>query len=280
MRERGASGGTEPFIDRTRPLVKICGLTRLEDVRVARALGVWALGFVFAPSPRRVTPETARELVEKAGLGRAKETGLAGSGGSGSPSDYRDDPRLPLSVGVFVDLEVEEIAQVVRQVGLDGVQLHGSGGATGDEVKAALANEGRPTLIIRAVPVDSQANDSSEFLEAVLRARGEADVVLLDTKVPGRPHGGSSKPRSLGALETARFGGTGEMFPWRLAREFGDNTPLLVAGGIDPSNARTALVESGAWGIDVSSGVESSPGVKDARLMEELVASMKEGSVA
>ena len=282
MREHYPSWGTQSFIDHARPLVKICGLTRLEDVLAARGLGVWALGFVFAASPRRVAPETARELLEKAGLGRANETGPAGSGGSGPPSDSRDDPQPPLSVGVFVDLGAEEIAQVVRQVGLDGVQLHGSDGATGDEMRAVLKNEERPALIIRAVPVDSQANDSSEFLEAALRARGEADVVLLDTRVRGRPRGRSSQSQShfRGASEAARFGGTGEVFPWRLARAVGDDTPLLVAGGIDPSNAREALAESGAWGVDVSSGVESSPGVKDARLMEELVASVKEESVA
>ena len=107
-------------------------------------------------------------------------------------------------------------------------------------------------------------------------------MVLLDTRVRGRPRGRSSQSQShfRGASEAARFGGTGEVFPWRFARAVGDDTPLLVAGGIDPSNAREALAESVAWGVDVSSGVESSPGVKDARLMEELVASVKEESVA
>jgi len=89
--------------------------------------------------------------------------------------------------------------------------------------------------------------------------------VLLDTHVDGR------------------FGGSGYAFPWELAgeaaRELGPGPAFLVAGGIGPGNARKALARSGAWGVDVSSGVESSPGVKDHGLMERLVAQVGAGRV-
>ena len=66
--------------------------------------------------------------------------------------------------------------------------------------------------------------------------------------------------------------GTGAAFPWELARESAQGAPLLIAGGIGPGNVRVALERSSARGVDLSSGVETSPGVKDALLMEKIFA--------
>lgn len=223
-------------------MVKICGLTRPEDVILAGELGAWALGFVFAPSPRRLTPAAARGLIGS----------LAGADGgqAGAP--------LPLTVGVFAGSTPEDIAQVAEEVGLDAVQLHGRGGPDSDAVRAALAARGYPALIIQAVPVGPHADAREALAGAVARARGQADVVLLDT---GTAEG---------------FGGTGTPFWWRLAAEVGEGLPLLVAGGITPGNVRGALDESGAWGVDVSSGVETSPGVKDPLLLRELFGQIRQ----
>jgi phosphoribosylanthranilate isomerase len=213
-------------------VIKICGLTRLEDVLLARDLGAWALGFVFAPSPRRLTPGAARRLLMDAELG----------------------PGLPLTIGVFGDAPADEIAWVVEEVGLDGVQLHGSSGPGGNAVRRELSSQEDPLLVIQAVPVDPAEVDAIALREAVALAHEEADVVLLDTKAAGR------------------FGGTGTVFPWRLAREATNGAPLLIAGGIGPDNVAGALRESDAWGVDVSSGIEMSPGIKDAGLMKRLFA--------
>ena len=97
-------------------------------------------------------------------------------------------------------------------------------------------------LIIQAVPVDSHEPDQRTLRERIERARADADLILLDTR------------------EAGRFGGTGTPFPWGLAAEAAAGSPLLVAGGIGPDNARAALERSAAWGVDVSSGVEVSPG--------------------
>lgn len=264
-------------MDRTRPVVKICGLTRAEDVLRARDLGVWALGFVFAPSPRRTSPETARKLVESVGLGWAKDKVNASTGGSKSPEVLHLREHRPLTVGVFTESTAQEIGAIVRRVGLDGVQLHGARGASAGEVRTALADRGAPVLIIQVVPVDSDTGDQSGLRTAVQKACREADVVLLDTRIPLQSQGEEAGRQPSPAREAVRFGGTGRAFPWHLASELGTATPLLVAGGIGPHNARAALTESGAWGVDVSSGVESAPGVKSARLMEELVASIREG---
>ena len=104
--EPNGSGGKHSVIDRARPVVKICGFTRHEDVLAACDLGVWALGFVFAPSPRRVTPREARELVEKAGLGEAGEARDTDAGGSDSGTEDREKASRPLTVGVFVGVLV------------------------------------------------------------------------------------------------------------------------------------------------------------------------------
>jgi phosphoribosylanthranilate isomerase len=270
------------------PVVKVCGLTRVDDVVLAAELGAWALGFVFAPSPRRLTPAGARGLIAEAAERLARETGPAGGPGRA---------RRPLTVGVFGDVSADEIAEVAGMVGLDAVQLHGADcrdGSAAAAVRAALlerqvgARQARPAapgfapgitprvasdsvcgarpLIIQAVAVPAEGDDAAALAEAVAAvlhtAGGErgADIVLLDSKVAGR------------------FGGTGTAFAWALVRAVADGCPVLVAGGLTPDNVATALDESGAWGVDVSSGVELSPGVKDPDKLVRLFANAPVGA--
>jgi phosphoribosylanthranilate isomerase len=237
------------------PVVKICGLTRLEDAQLAWDLGAWALGLVFAPSPRRLTPAAARRLLD--GLAGASGAGLAAKPGMGESGEtfgaHRDLRPDPLFVGVFGDASAEEIGEVAGLVGLDAVQLHGTGVPEAKGLRAALSSLGRAVIVIKAVPVDPGRMDVAHLREAVARARDKADLVLLDTRTD----------RS--------FGGTGATFPWTLAAEVADGFPFLVAGGIGPANVRTALDQSGAWGVDVSSGVERSPGIKDAERVRRLM---------
>jgi phosphoribosylanthranilate isomerase len=263
------------------PVVKICGLTRLEDVLAARDLGVWALGFVFAPSPRRLEPGAARGLLEAAGLGRAAPAAARGAAdGGASPRGGARGPGAaagaPLTVGVFTDADAGEVARVAGEVGLDAVQLHGLAGPSIADVAAALGGRERTVLIIRALPVEPGEGDPVGLSQAIARAHVDADIVLLDTKVSARAAGGPA-PAGGPARAAERFGGSGTAFRWRLAREAAPAVLLLVAGGIGPDNVLAALSESGAWGVDVSSGVESSPGSKSFELMERLVARVKEG---
>jgi phosphoribosylanthranilate isomerase len=216
------------------PLVKVCGLTRAEDVVLAAELGAWAVGFVFAPSPRRVTVEEVRPLVAA-----ARE--LAG--------------RSPLAVGVFGDTTLEAIVAVVEAAELDAVQLHGEEpGASA--VRAALGERARKVLILQAIPVPATGAVDADVRAAVATARGAADFLLFDTRSNGR------------------FGGTGTPFPWAVAPEVAGEGPFLVAGGIAPHNVKQALAETGAWGVDVSSGVERSPGIKDDKLLRALFAAV------
>ncbi len=137
---------------------------------------------------------------------------------------------------------------MAEAVGLDAVQLHGSA-ADAAAVRDALGDRGLPVLVIRAIPVPAGGVCVADLRKAVAASREGADLILFDTRVEGR------------------WGGTGMTFPWGPVREAAGHSPFLVAGGIGPHNVREALDVSGAWGVDVSSGVEQSPGIKDDALM-------------
>lgn len=191
--------------------VKICGITTVEDGRLAVAAGADAVGFVFWPkSPRAVLPSTARLIA--AAL-----------------------PPFVLRVGVFVDASPEEMRRVADEVGLDVVQLHG------DEPPEAVSLA--PRRAIKAVRVGPGFRP-----EDALRYAGRAGALLLDTRADG--------------LDTP--GGTGRTFDWSLVRPVREGTPFLVlAGGLTPDNVGEAIAAVRPDAVDVSSGVESSPGRKD-----------------
>jgi phosphoribosylanthranilate isomerase len=251
-----------------RPVVKICGLTRPEDVALAVRAGAWAVGFVFTESPRRVTRETAAALVatvrktvrETAEATTRASAGPATAGLGGAETEGRGRavevlPAGPIAVGVFGESSPDDIVRVVEATGIDAVQLHGSRPDPA-AVRAALGGRGRQVLIIKTMRVPVAGTSAEALEEAAVEARLGADLVLFDTVAAGRS------------------GGTGATFPWELAREAAGDGPYLVAGGLGPHNARRALEVSGAWGVDVSSGVEQSPGIKDGRLVEALFAAL------
>ena len=245
-----ATGGPRPLFPPGRgPAVKICGLTQEEDVALACELGAWAVGFVLAPSPRQVDPADITRLLE------------------------RVPARAALAVGVFVEESASEIADAAREAGLDAVQLHGGdrgpsvaevrralsalGGSTSDDKRPDGGRVGSwPPLVIAVVTVSPDEDDPAELREKV-DAVAAADMLLFDTHVNGSG------------------GGSGVSSSWSLVRQAAGDRPFLVAGGISPANARIALQQSGACGIDVASGVESSPGKKDERSLRALFAALR-----
>jgi len=213
----------------TKPLVKICGLTRPADAVAAVELGADLIGLNFhPPSPRCVTAERAAEIAA-AVRGRA------------------------LLVGVFVALPAARMAEIDRAVGLDLLQFHGDQGP--DE----LAPWGDRALAVTRVR--REAPPAAAEIEARMAACADAWGFLFDVHHPD-------------------WGGSGESFGWELLAGLRRRRPLLVAGGIRPDNARRALAASGADGIDVASGVESSPGIKDLTLLERLMEEVKHGQSA
>jgi phosphoribosylanthranilate isomerase len=142
-------------------------------------------------------------------------------------------------VALSVDADDETLAAIVAAAAPDMLQLHGR--ETPARVAAIKRAFGRPMM--KAIGV-SEAHD---FAHA--RAyEGVADWLLIDAKPP---------------KDATRPGGNGQPFDWRLARDFAPKLPWLLSGGLDATNVGEAIALSGATGVDVSSGVERTPGVKD-----------------
>ncbi len=151
----------------------------------------------------------------------------------------RDLPEWIEPVGVFVNHSEQQIRDICEQCGIRTVQLHG------DE-PADLIGQLQPLNVIRAVRLESEA----ESLESVAACHESAAVIralLVDAHVPGA------------------YGGTGHTAPWNLLGRgwSSDWPPLILAGGLTADNVAAAVQQVRPWGVDVASGVEKSPGVKD-----------------
>jgi phosphoribosylanthranilate isomerase len=214
--------------------VKICGNTSLEDAALAAELGADAVGFVFAESPRRVT---------------AAQVG-------------RIAPHLPETVervGVFHSRNEDEIARTASEAGLTSVQLHG-GLDEGLLERLAARFAGR-VQIIQTLHWAVAAEEPSAALLAGqierIAALGTSDRVLIDSKV------GSAG------------GGTGVTYDWSAAQGVFMPAPgglrLIVAGGLKPENVEQAITQLRPWGVDVSSGVEASPGRKSPEKLRQFI---------
>ncbi len=140
-------------------------------------------------------------------------------------------------VGVFVNSTAEEVEAIDREVGLDLLQFHG------DESAAFLAQWGG-----RALPA--------------VRWRGPADAELV-----------RERARAWGVLVERRhgdlYGGSGEAWDYAAVAAVARDVRVLLAGGLRPGTVRTAIAAASPWGVDVCSGVESTPGRKDRDLMRQ-----------
>ena len=150
----------------------------------------------------------------------------------------RRAPDRVTTVGVFVDPDDALIDRAV-EAGIGAIQLHG--GESADRVAAIAGRTGRETW--KAVPVRTRAD-----LDLAGSYRGAATRILYDAKVPE----GAAIP-----------GGLGLRFDWTLLDGFAHPLPWALSGGLDAANVSEAIGVTGARLVDVSSGVESAPGVKD-----------------
>ncbi|MFI5177401.1 MAG: phosphoribosylanthranilate isomerase [Vicinamibacterales bacterium] len=151
-------------------------------------------------------------------------------------------PPLVARVGVFVDAPVAEVITIARLVGLDAVQLHG------DELVDAYA--GVPARIIKAVVLD--ADDDLERA-----ARLPPHVTPL-----------------IDAADRAKRGGTGRIADWSSAAGLARRRPVMLAGGLSAENVAEAIRVVRPWAVDVSSGVESAPGIKSTERLEQFFAAI------
>ena len=204
--------------------VKICGIRRLEDALLALDEGAWALGFIFhRSSPRFIEPGEAAALLAE----------IRGRSASGFKA-----------VGVFVDWAADDLDGVVREVGLDAVQLHG------DESPDYAAG-------VKAGEVWKAFRVGSDFAFVRLAGYPPKTRILLDGWSP------------------TEAGGTGRAFDWSVARACQESRPVILAGGIDVGNVAAAISEVKPFAVDVSSGVESAPGVKDGELIRKFFSEVR-----
>jgi len=194
--------------------VKICGLTRPQDVAAAITAGADALGFVFVPgSPRCLDEAIAAALVQRV-------------------------PAFVCRVGLFLDQDAERVRHLLQKVPLSLLQFHG-----GEEAEFCR-QFGRP--YIKAVNLD--AGNGLNQAEA---AYPDAAALLVDSHAPGG------------------HGGTGRTLDWQQLKT--GSLPLVLAGGLNPSNVAVAVNSVHPWAVDVSSGVETAPGIKDANAIRRFI---------
>ena len=226
--------------------IKICGTTSAEDARLAIDAGADALGFVFAPSPRRISPQAAAEIT-------------------------RTLPAHIERFGIFVDAGFNEIVDAVHQAGLTGVQLHGPPAPAAiaelaARLRAHFADQGAGThvTLIHVAHFTPDLDAFAKQLEALAPSNAgpdAPDAILIDSRTAQAP------------------GGTGRRFDWAAARavleQAAPGMRLIVAGGLDADNVTEAIHTLRLWGVDVVSGVESEPGRKDAAKLRAFVAAAR-----
>jgi phosphoribosylanthranilate isomerase len=198
--------------------LKICGITRLVDAKLAIDAGATALGFVLWPkSPRFVSDRKVAEIVASL-------------------------PASVATVGVFVNQSVDGIAVTMQRTGLRMVQLHG------DEPSSYADALSWP--ILRSVTLDAA--------QLLLDAWPAETTFLVD------------------ADDLERRGGTGQAVDWARAATLARLRWTVLAGGLTPENVEAAIAAVQPYGVDVSSGVEAAPGLKDAKKIKRFLANAQQ----
>lgn len=199
--------------------IKICGITRAEDALRAVDLGVDAIGLVFyPPSPRHVELAQAQKIVNAL-------------------------PPFINVVGLFVNAKESIIRQVLAELPIDTLQMHG------DEAPETCLWQGKK--VIKAIRVKPQLD-----IEAEINRFKNVDAILLDAYQKGVP------------------GGTGEVFDWQKIPEK-CSQPIILAGGLAANNVVAAIQQVKPFAVDVSGGVEKSKGIKAKQKMEDFVRAVR-----
>ena len=206
----------------------------MQDALTAVDAGADAVGFVFyEKSPRNISVEAAREIVQKL-------------------------PQTVEKVGVFVDLESEQIREVVLRAGLSAVQLHGERSA--ESVGRDLASSPNSVGVSKVISVIHGEALKDELLFGVTISKIFA--ILLDSR------------------SNEAMGGTGTTFDWEatqgVVQHMSLTVPVIVAGGLTPMNVGGAIRMFQPFGVDVASGVEARPGKKDPKKVRAFVSAVRE----
>lgn len=225
----------------TRTRIKICGLTRAQDVRVCAQYGVDALGFVFyPPSKRFVSAQHAAELCANL-------------------------PAFISTVALFVNPEPQAVQDVIRTLRPSLLQFHG------DEDPDFCASFGVPYL--KAFRVGAPGLDTFTNVVNTCAAFSLAAGWLFDSYTPA--FGGSGQ-----GFDHALLSGVSSTHRLRSEGSVADESsrPMILSGGLNAQNVSVALQTLSPWAVDVSSGVEDSPGVKSAQKIDAFVKALHQAS--
>ncbi|MDP1797084.1 MAG: phosphoribosylanthranilate isomerase [Planctomycetaceae bacterium] len=213
--------------------VKICGVRDVSTAACVAAFRPDAIGLNFyPPSPRYVEPTVAAQITAQL------------------PAEIE-------AIGVFVHAtakQAHEIAAIVRQIGLSGVQFHGT--ETPNDIAAVIHACPPGIKAIRSWTPDGEWMRLPRYVEDCRALGVEIAAILMDAHAP------------------SQYGGTGKTVDWPALRSHYDTAnwpPLLLAGGLKPENIADAIHSVQPWGVDVASGVESSPGVKDPERVQAFI---------
>lgn len=220
--------------------VKICGVTDAQDFQMVTAAGADAIGLNFVPhSKRHITLDDAKQLIRNQS-GRRRPADKAGKGREKNAELW----------GVFARAELEYVHQIIDEVGLDVVQLHGGESAEFVRLVRQLG-----VRVVRAHAVAVEQPDAPLYPADLLDAE---KFVMLDTAVNGQA------------------GGTGRTFDWsRLgAKPLPGGRKLILAGGLTPDNVAAAIAATKPWGVDVAGGVclPGNPRRKSSTLVHAFIA--------
>lgn len=252
--------------------IKVCGITNPEDAHAAVDAGANAVGFVFyEKSPRRVTVDTVKSIVA-------------------------DLPLKLEKIGVFVNETVEGVQRTVTETGLTAVQLHGEEDAEFSRALFRLMSKGlRRPIIFRSCPAQifDKPADQSVGWDPVSTGLVEPDEAYKGKRVQKihvaengdlflETHGfrpGVITGVLLDSSSSTQRGGTGQAFDWERVQPWAgvinSISKLIVAGGLHAGNVQEAIHVLHPWGVDVSTGVESSPRKKDAKKIRAFVQAVR-----
>jgi phosphoribosylanthranilate isomerase len=209
--------------------VKICGITREEDLAIAVAAGADAVGFIVdvPSSPRNLTLERTERLLKQV-------------------------PVFVDSVVVTIPDSVESLVKIYDSLKPTAIQIHGEEPFDATVIREKI----RGARLIKTVYAKT-----GNVTAAVMEDSKAFDAILLDSFASGQ------------------YGGTGMIHDWELSRQIKqiiEPTPLILAGGLKPENVKEAILTVQPYAVDVASGVELRPAVKDPKKVFEFTKNAKE----
>lgn len=233
------------FANRNRHLIKVCGMTDMDNIKEVAQLDIDLMGFIFYPK----SPRFVRQITSMAGIIPDYSEERLHRQAVEKRADQAE--HTIQRVGVFVDDMPQTIVTRIYNYQLDFVQLHGS------ELPVMIENL-RRTLVPDIVPQIGvvktiSVSSAADFVQTA-DYEGLVDAFLFDTKCEEK-------------------GGSGRQFDWHLLDEYKGATPFLLSGGIGPDDAETlrAIDHPMFAGVDLNSKFETAPGMKDVESLRKFI---------